>query len=291
MTQETFVGRADPAKVREIATQLEAAGMISREIPYSIFSYVGKGIAATLYNSGKFVVQGTGAAEFGQRLLGQTVSKKAKPEEEVIGTDESGKGDYFGPLVVAAVYVSAPERVQMRMGEVDDSKKLSDVTIQRVAGALRAKVPHAIVALDPVDYNRRYTQFGNLNPLLAALHAQAILDLAKQVSCRHVLTDQFGNESLIRTALGEKAKEFKLDQRPRAEEDVAVAAASILARDEVLKRMKALSEEIAVDLPLGAGLEVEKAGREVLRLHGKEGLPKVAKIHFKTTQKISNLFS
>ena len=292
MTQETFVGRADPGKVREMALRLETEGMVPRDVQSAIFSYAGNGLTVTLYNSGKLVVQGAGAEAFGSGLLGQTVrASEMPPEEAVIGTDESGKGDYFGPLVVAAVYVAPKERTKMRAGEVDDSKKLSDATIRRLAGAIQEKLPHAVVSLPPSDYNRRYQETGNLNKLLAALHAQAILEVAGKVRARKVLTDQFGDESLVRTALGKEAKRFDLRQRPRAEEDPAVAAASILARDAFVRGMKQLEQAWALDLPFGAGDDVDRAARRFLEIHGRGKLGEVAKLHFKTTQKIGGLFA
>lgn len=290
MTQETFVGKPDPAKAGTISRELEAQGLRSRDVPHAVFSYFGNGIAATLYRSGKFVVQGTNAEAFGRKLLGEAMPAPVKDDEAVIGTDESGKGDYFGPLVVAAVYVSPKGRAEMRAGEVDDSKKLSDSTIERLAGAIQAKLPHAIVSLPPTEYNRRYQEEGNLNRLLAKQHAEAILQLAKKTRCRKVLTDQFGDESLVRVALGAEAKRFDLRQRPRAEEDPAVAAASILARREFVRGLRELSQEHAVDLPLGAGPEVENAARRFLNIHGRGKLGQVAKLHFKTTQKFDNLF-
>lgn len=290
MTQETFVGRPDPSKAGALSRELEGMGLRARDVPHSIFSYAGNGITATLYRSGKFVVQGMQAQALGRRLLGEAAPPPPAEDEAVIGTDESGKGDYFGPLVVAAVYVSPKGRSEMREGEVDDSKKLSDTTIQRLAGAIQEKLPHAIVRLDPASYNARYQKEGNLNRLLASLHAQAILELAKKTRCRKVLTDQFGDESLVRLALGADAKRFDLRQRPRAEEDPAVAAASILARNEFVRGMRELSQEFAVDLPLGAGPEVEQAARKFLNIHGRAKLGQVAKLHFKTTQKFDNLF-
>lgn len=287
MTQETFVGRADPSRVRQMALRLEAEGMTSREVQSAIFSYAGNGLTVTLYNSGKLVVQGVGAEGYGSGLLGQAIRKAGHPPEEaVIGTDESGKGDYFGPLTVAAVFVSPRERTKMRAGEIDDSKKLSDTTIRRLAGAIQEKLPHAVLALPPTEYNRRYREVGNLNKLLAELHGQAILEVAKKVRCRRVLTDQFGDESLVRLALGKEAKRFDLRQRPRAEGDPAVAAASILAREAFVRGMRALEGEYAVDLPLGAGEDVERAALRFLEIHGRGKLGHVAKLHFKTTQKI-----
>ena len=292
MTQETFVGRFDPAHARALADRLSAEGFAFRTVEHALVAASRDDLVVTLYRSGKVVVQGRDARAFGARLTGVAPppERAAAADPETIGTDESGKGDYFGPLVVAAVYANRKQRLEMARGEVRDSKTLSDETIRRLAAAVRKTLPNTVVSLSPDEYNRVYEKVGNVNRVLASLHAEAILRVSRRVKCRRVLTDEFGDPSLVRGALGKAADRFELHQRPRAEEDPAVAAASILARDAFVTALRRLSGEFAVDLPKGAGEDVDEAARRFLRIHGAKALPRVAKVHFKTTQKLGRLF-
>jgi ribonuclease HIII len=203
-----------------------------------------------------------------------------------IGIDESGKGDYFGPLVVAAVYVDTATEADLRLIEVRDSKKISDGRIFEMAPDIRQVCRHSIVAIGPQRYNELYAKIKNLNRLLAWGHARALENLLQQVDCTLAISDQFGDPQLIVNALQEKGKQIRLVQRIRAEADTAVAAASILARAEFLHRLKRLSDEVGMALPKGASPAVELAARMVVKKHGRERLGTVAKLHFKTTQSV-----
>ncbi len=203
-----------------------------------------------------------------------------------IGTDEAGKGDYFGPLVVAAVYVTEATAVHLRAGGVRDSKTLTDKRIADLAAEVRRTCPCSVVAIGPERYNDMYAKIRNLNRLLAWAHARAIENLLEQVECARVLSDQFGDERVLRQALMEKGRQIQLEQRPRAEDDVAVAAASIVARAEFVHRLEQLSRSFGVDLHKGAGPPVLTSGRRFVAQHGRAALAKVAKLHFKTTQQI-----
>lgn len=201
-----------------------------------------------------------------------------------IGMDESGKGDYFGPLVIAAVFVDATTESELRLMEVRDSKKISDGRILELAPDIRTICPHSVVAIGPQRYNELYRKIKNLNRLLAWGHARALENLLERVDCELAIADQFGDERLILNALQEKGKRIRLEQRPKAESDLAVAAASIVARAEFLLRLKRLSDEVGTTLPKGASPAVELAARMIVNKHGQERLGSVAKLHFKTTQ-------
>ena len=205
---------------------------------------------------------------------------------ERIGIDESGKGDYFGPLVIAAVFVDATTQGELALMNVRDSKKISDGRILGMAPDIRTICPHSIIAIGPQRYNELYRKIRNLNRLLAWGHAKALETLLDRVSCGHAIADQFGDEQLILNALQEKGRTIVLEQRHKAESDLAVAAASILARAEFLLRLKRLSDEIGTALPKGASPAVELAGRMIVKKHGEERLGSVAKLHFKTTQAV-----
>ena len=213
-------------------------------------------------------------------------SKLFPPEKGHIGTDESGKGDYFGPLVVAGVFV--PEGQQNVLTElgIRDSKKISDNRIRELATLLKKGYKHSLVAIGPERYNELYTKLRNLNKILAWAHSRAIENILEEVNCSVAVTDQFGDKSFVLNALMKKGKEIELIQRPKAEEDLAVAAASILARAEFLRRLYFLSQDVGMDLPKGSSSLVDEAGQRLVKLHKVEILDKVAKKHFKITRRI-----
>jgi ribonuclease HIII len=206
---------------------------------------------------------------------------------ERIGIDESGKGDYFGPLVIAAVFVDARTQGELKLMEVRDSKKISDGRVLELAPDIRSICPHSIIAIGPKKYNELYIKIKNLNRLLAWGHAKALENLLERgVTCERAISDQFGDERLILKALQEKGRRIVLEQRTKAESDLAVAAASVLARAEFLVRLKRLSDEVGTTLPKGASAAVELAAKMIIKKHGRERLDSVAKLHFKTTQAV-----
>lgn len=205
---------------------------------------------------------------------------------ERIGIDESGKGDYFGPLVIAAVFVDATTQGELALMAVRDSKKISDGRILEMAPDIRAICPHSLIAIGPPKYNELYAKIKNLNRLLAWGHAKALENLLGRVSCERAISDQFGDTQLILNALQEKGRKIVLEQRTKAESDLAVAAASIVARAEFLMRLKRLSDEVGTTLPKGASPAVELAAKMVVKKHGQERLSTVAKLHFKTTKAV-----
>jgi ribonuclease HIII len=208
------------------------------------------------------------------------------PEKGHIGTDESGKGDYFGPIVIAGVFL--PDGQDEVLGEfgVKDSKRTSDNRARELAEVIKRGYVHSVVSIGPERYNELYLKLRNLNRILAWGHSRAIENILEKVDCRLAVTDQFGDRAFVINALMKKGKRIELIQKPRAEEDMAVAAASLLARAEFLKRLQFLSREVGVDLPKGASTLVEEAGLKLARLRGPKILEKVAKMHFKTTQRV-----
>ena len=206
-----------------------------------------------------------------------------------IGTDESGKGDYFGPLVIAGVFANEDIEKELEAIGVQDSKKNTDSKNQELALKIKqmlGKENYSIVFILPEKYNELYQKMKNLNSLLAWGHARAIENILTGVQCDNAIADQFGSEEYINKALMEKGKSINLLQTPKAERDIAVAAASILARDMYLFQLSLLSKKSAVSLPKGASLAVEEAAKSIVKKHGKDELGKYAKLHFKTTQKV-----
>jgi ribonuclease HIII len=208
------------------------------------------------------------------------------PEKGRIGTDESGKGDYFGPLVVAGVFLpEGQDEVLAELG-VKDSKRTSDKRVKELAEVIASGYPHSVVAIGPEKYNDLYQKFRNLNRLLAWAHARVIENILETVHAGTVITDQFGDERYVLNALMKKGQRVELIQKVRAEEDMAVAAASILARAEFLYRLRALGQEAKIELPKGASAMVEAAAKELAKRDGPDALRKVAKLHFKITDRV-----
>jgi ribonuclease HIII len=203
-----------------------------------------------------------------------------------IGTDESGKGDYFGPLVIGAVFLPEGQEAVLRELGVKDSKRTSDNRSRELAEVIKRGYKHSVVAIGPERYNELYERLPNLNRILAWAHARAIENILAEVPCRLAITDQFGDKSYVLEALMQKGRAIELVQKPRAEEDLAVAAASILARAEFLKRLYFLSKEMGVELPKGASAMVERAGVRLVKLHGPAILDKAAKKHFKISARV-----
>lgn len=203
-----------------------------------------------------------------------------------IGIDESGKGDYFGPLVVAAVYVDDDTARILQNAGVRDSKALSDRRATDLARLVAATCPSNVVAIGPERYNALYSRIGNLNRLLAWGHARVLENLLAAVPCSRAIADQFGDERYLRDALMQKGRTITLVQRPRAEAHPAVAAASVLARAAFLKRLAALGDRFGMPLPKGAGPPVLTAGARFVSRHGHDALRQVAKVHFRTTAQI-----
>ncbi|MEZ5977514.1 MAG: ribonuclease HIII [Planctomycetota bacterium] len=300
MSQRTLVVKLGARAATELEKRLEGEAFEWRRPPHSRFQVRGPGVTATLYTSGKLVVQGAEAEGFALRYLEPgAVPPAASPvaasplsaspasddyaDVPTVGSDEAGKGDFFGPLVVCAVRLLPEDARALAAAGVVDGKRLSDARVLELGAALQSRYDLVIERLDPEDYNREYARYGNLNTLLAELHARALRPLLRDGDV--AIVDQFGNERLVREALGDAPG--RLVQRPRAEEITAVAAASVVARQEFLEGLRALSERFAVDLAKGAGTPVDAAARKFVALHGRDALGSVAKLHFKNAAKLA----
>ena len=205
-----------------------------------------------------------------------------------IGADESGKGDYFGPLVVAAWRLEEDQLEELEALGVTDSKALADSRIERIAGRLDDMGMGAVASLMPREYNPRYAQVGNLNHLLSDLHGDCIRGLLARTGpgVRAVLVDQYARNVTRLWKRAEAPGGCRLETRPKGEADAAVAAASILARAEFVRRLRELSNEFGHTLPPGAGAPVLQAGRAFVGLFGRERLAEVAKVHFATSARL-----
>lgn len=210
-----------------------------------------------------------------------------------IGTDESGKGDYFGPLVTAAVYVDERTKTILDRSGIQDSKKINDTRIFELANVIKKFCPnqYVVIEIPPNTYNDLYIQFKNegknLNVLLAWSHAKAIEELLDKVKCDIAISDQFADEKFILSKLQEKGRSITLIQEHKAERYTSVAAASILARARFLEKIKRLGQEFSMEFSKGASNLVVQQAKKFVETHGIDSLRRVAKLHFKTTEQVS----
>ncbi len=286
----------DVEKLRQI---LVTADYDFQERPYAVFSAKKGKLNVTVYEKGpKVLVQGGGTEDFvrfilepeilGEAKLGYEEANQPEMFDPHIGVDESGKGDFLGPLVIAGVYTDAQATRSLLDAGVMDSKRITSAQrIAKLAGLIRATqgVHHHLVSIGPERYNELYDSFSNLNRLLAWGHARVIESLYERApKCQYALSDQFANPRVLQTALAKQGVELELRQRTKAESDLAVAAASILARERFLDWIRETSEKSGVDLKKGAGPGVVESAQEMVEKHGIEILPKIAKMHFKTSE-------
>lgn len=217
------------------------------------------------------------------------------PDVPHIGTDESGKGDYFGPLVSAAVFVTPQLAVKLKALGVRDSKRMTDKSVRAMAPQLKRLLDdgYAITSIGPKRYNQLYQQMRgegkNLNTLLAWGHARSLEDLlAKGVKPEFAVVDQFADTRYIeqRILADTRQSGLEIKQFPKAEADIAVAAASVLARDAFLDWLDRESARMQLTLPKGASPQVIAAAREIVARFGREQLGELAKLSFKTTEKV-----
>jgi len=208
------------------------------------------------------------------------------------GSDESGKGDYFGPLAVAAVCLDLETARQYQSWGICDSKALTDGKIHQLAEKIRQTAKaHTVLVLKPQFYNQRYAQLKsqkqNLNHLLASGHIHALGRVLQQVpECHFALVDQFTRHNAISSTLEAAYPGLKVYQQPKGEADMAVAAASILARDAFVEVMGELSQKAGFELPKGGGSQSTAAARKLAKAQGEEALSQYVKLHFANTGKL-----
>lgn len=251
--------------------------------------------SAIFYNTGKFLIQGSDVISIAQKLeeflgLDKTDFEAQKQEIDVplqrIGVDESGKGDFFGPLVIAGVMVDESNIEVLRKAGIRDCKKVDDKQINKLACIIKNNCLFSLVTINPSKYNELYAKLGNLNLLLAWGHARAIENILEKKDCGYALSDKFGDEKLIQNALMKKGCKIHLEQRCKAESDIAVAAASIIARAQFLNCLSELSTKYGITIPKGASDKVIQAAKEISSKYSKDELKNAAKVHFRTYQEV-----
>lgn len=269
---------------------------------YADYCYESESVNVAYYpKKGRLLIQGRGADDFLKNVLQLQPEEKAPSLSSTLpalvdttphfGVDESGKGDYFGPLVVAGVYTDERCAAELvRLGCRDSKSIPDDRKIHALAEKIKktAGVVYEVICIGPRRYNELYAEMGNLNRLLAWGHARVITALHEKVpACPRALSDQFANEWVLKRALGQRHIPVQLEQRTKAESDVAVAAASILARARFVQWMQQTAEASQCPMPLGCAPHVTRAAQHFVATHGRERLQDVAKLHFKVTQKLS----
>ena len=298
MPQRTVVVKVPPerretlqAKLKEREDRHEAT-FEWRTAPHAQWSVKGEGVVATLYDSGKLVVQGSEPERFLVRFTEEPAPAPPRPlrpvvgevslKEPMVGSDEAGSGDWFGPLVVAAVRMDPEQAAELAEFNLKAVKDLSDTRTLRLAAILRERLPHDVLRIDPPEYNKRFPDFEGVNEFLTSLHTQAIRTVAQEGD--KVLVDQFVRGNPVKEALGDT--DLRVDERTDVEDELAVAAASILANAEYLLAIMELSERYDIELHKGAGPPTDDAGERFLAHHGEARLAQVAKLHFKNTDKV-----
>ena len=289
------------SQAAKLRTLLEERGFEFQAKPYCLYAAAKSKVNVCVYEKGpKIVVQGKETEDFITHLLEPEVLGEAKlGYEEVhhpemfqphIGVDESGQGDFFGPLVIAGVYVDGEVVRRLRdVGAVDSKRISSDERIFKIAADIRSipGLAWEVIAINPGRYNELYTKFGNLNRLLAWGHARVIENLLERVpSCQRAISDQFANPAVLQRAMQTRGREIELVQRTKAESDPAVAAASILAREAFVRWLKSEGQKFSMELPKGVSAGVKKTAANLVEQHGSNVLQSLCKMHFRTSSEV-----
>lgn len=293
-------------QIDSVKAHLEEHHFLFYEVAYARFGAKKGKLNVVVYQNGKCVVQGKDTEEFvtfylepqilGEAKLGYEEQLNPKAYEPHIGVDESGKGDFFGPLVVAGVFVMKGAFSELKKMGVRDSKLItSDKKAIDMAKELKRRPDcvYDVVAMGNEAYNRLYEKMRNVNDMLGWGHARVIENLMAKIDpeesgkvCSRAVSDQFGNKRIIESALMKRGKKIELEQRHRAEDDLAVAAASIIARAEFITRLYQLGEKFKLPFPKGASAQVKEIGKQLVQTHGPGILNVTAKTHFKTANEV-----
>lgn len=291
-----------PEQATKLRTLLAQLGFEFSPKPYTLFFARKNKLSVAAYEKGpKVLAQGKGVEEFvqfelepkilGEAKLGYEEVHSPRMFEPHFGIDESGKGDFFGPLVIAGVYVEHAIARKLLDAGVQDSKRIgSDARIRALAKIIRGAVGSLVdvVLIGPARYNELYEKFGNLNKLLGWGHARVIENLlAKKPDCPRALSDQFADRRVIERSLMEHGRKINIEQRTKAESDIAVAAASILAREAFVGWLDRQGKTLGLRLGRGVSAEVKTTAERLAAERGPEILRQVAKVHFRTAHAVA----
>ena len=288
---------------------------LEKKPPYSVFQAKEADTTITLYESGKIMFQGISAdidaaiwidleKKHNNRIIDLKTGKELKKDKSslepkkanfdkynTIGSDEVGTGDYFGPIVVSATYVSNELSSFLHELKIMDSKKLTDDKIKEITPKIIAKVPYTTIILKPSDYNKYYQSDINMNKIKAILHNKALISMQQKMpNYDKIVVDQFASPKKYYEYLqGSKEILKNITFTPKAEDQcLSVACASIISRYVFLKEMASLSQELGMEVPKGAGANVDAFGKQIINQFGQAKLKEIAKLNFKNTEKILN---
>ncbi len=298
----SYTVKLDDAQMDKLRAICVARGWTPFEVAYTRFAFKADHIKVnvTAYTSGKVVVAGKGTEDFVRDVIEPEVTGAAKlgydevlhPEwfESHAGLDESGKGDFFGPVVAATVIADKSAIEAWRKAGVQDSKKITESRILELDRVIR-QTPGAVVSsfkLGMPKYNELMAKpRANLNLLLAWEHAIALTEALGRKPVKWGLLDQFTEQPLVQRELKKKGIEgFELKMRTKAEEDPVVAAASVVARAEFVREMAQLSRKFGAKLQKGAGPLVKEQANEIIQKFGARALGEFAKLHFRTAYEV-----
>lgn len=282
--------------------------------PYAVFQAVEADTVITLYESGKAMFQGVSAdidaniwidleKKLNNRIIDINGKEKKEKKQETktlittstIGSDEVGTGDYFGPIVVTATYVSKENIAFLEDLGVKDSKKLTDEKIIKIAPEILKRIPYVSYILTNEAYNEHYSADTNMNKIKAILHNKVLVGMLKKDNYPYdkIVVDQFVYpKKYYEHIASAKEKATNITFMTKAEDQCySVAAASIICRYIFLGEMKKLSEKLNMNLPKGAGELVDTAGANIVKQFGWEKLKEIAKLNFKNTDKIKELIT
>ena len=274
--------------------------MRDKKIPYVVFQAQEEDTVITMYESGKVMFQGK-SADIDASHWGIEIEEKKQAKEDTrkkydkyyhsnsIGSDEVGTGDYFGPIVVTATYVTKDDIDFLEELGVMDSKKISDDKIRDIAPKIAKRIKYKSIIIKNEEYNEKYGTNFNLNKIKSIMHNTVLYQLANEVKkYDYIIVDQFAyEESYYNYLKGIDKIQRGITFITKAEDkNMAVACGAIISRYLFLKEFDKLSDEVHVPLPKGAGADVDKIGEELVEKYGEEILNKVAKKNFKNTDRI-----
>ena len=278
--------------------------------PYAVFQVINYDTIITLYESGKVMFQGLSADIEAsiwieqERIVNKRIislDKKEKKKEspkvfydtDTIGSDEVGTGDYFGPIVVTATFVAKDKIPYLKTLGVRDSKKITDSKIKEIAKELIKNIPYVTYILDNSAYNNLPEEDRNLNKIKAILHNKVLTTLIKKdnYAYKKIIIDQFVYPKKFYEYIKDSKEQIKNVTFITKAEDQAlsVGAAAIISRYIFLKEIKKMSQELGMDIPLGAGIEVDKTARILKDKIGLENLKKYVKFDYKNTLKLTDV--
>lgn len=276
--------------------------------PYAIFQAQDTDTTITLYESGKLMFQGISAdidaniwidleKKLNNRIInidGNEIKGNKSDNNDLvmstIGSDEVGTGDFFGPIIVTATFVSTNDFEFLKNLGVKDSKKLSDDKIKEIAPIIMKKIPYVTTILDNKTYNEKHNNNCNMNKLKAILHNKALFELKNKHNFNYakIIVDEFcSKEKFYEYIKDIPDKVLHITFMTKAEDKVlSVACASIISRYIFLNKMDELSDKLHILLPKGAGSNVDKIAIQIKEQYGIEKLYEIAKMNFSNATRL-----